>query len=140
MSDGHNTPVESVIQIEVVDSLAPTLAPRNNVSTLWPPDHPRVNVVIDPNAFDNSDGEITLSATVTSSEPIDAPGNGDGSTSPDFTEPTVSIVNGDIILQLRAERAGKGPGRTYTVTITATDEFGNSATAVVLFRVKHDQG
>ncbi len=96
--------------------------------------------MIAPNAFDNSAGAITLGATVTSSEPIEAPGNGDVYTNPDFTEPTVSIVNGDIILQLRAGRAGNGPGRTYTVTIAATDEFGNSATAVDLFRVQHDQG
>jgi parallel beta-helix repeat protein len=140
VSDGVNDPVECVVQVEVVDTQAPTLAPASVVSTLWPPDHQMVAIVIAPNAFDNSGGDVTLEVTVASSEPVDAPGMGDGTTSPDFSTPVVAEDNGTITLQLRAERDGKGPGRTYTVTITATDEFGNAATAVLVFRVPHDMG
>ena len=39
---------------------------------------------------------------------------------------------------LRAERAGNGPGRIYTITIRATDAAGNTNTATVQVTVPHD--
>src|SRR6185503_13313969 len=141
VTDGTNASVACALQIEVVDTLAPTLAPAaGSPANLWPANHNMVPVVICANVFDNSGGGLTLTATVTSSEPVDAPGAGDGNTSPDFTQPVINQALGVIELQLRAERAAKGPGRTYSVTITATDGFGNTATAVIAYRVPHDQG
>jgi len=43
-------------------------------------------------------------------------------------------------LQLRAERSGRGNGRVYTVTITATDESGNTGQADVDIIVPRDKG
>jgi hypothetical protein len=78
-----------------------------------------------------------LAATVSSSEPEN--GLGDGDTAPDWTEPIIDQTDGIITLQLRAERSGRGNGRVYTVTITATDESGNTTQAGVDIIVPHDQ-
>ena len=43
-------------------------------------------------------------------------------------------------LLLRAERAGPGNGRVYTITVDSTDRAGNSTTSSVAVSVPHDQG
>ncbi len=65
---------------------------------------------------------------------------GDGDTFPDWTEPLIDQQSGVISLQVRAERSGKGSGRTYTVRITATDAAGNMSAAEVPIIVPHDKG
>jgi hypothetical protein len=123
------------ILITVIDSEAPTLQPTVNPGILWPPNHQMVDVVIRANATDNS-GSVTLTASVSSSEPPDT--DGDGNTIPDFTEPVID--QDTITLQLRSERKGQGTGRIYTITVTATDGEGNSSDAVVEVVAPHDKG
>lgn len=88
--------------------------------TLWPPNHRLVNV----GTVAASDGLSGLAAAVSvtgiSNEP--ANGLGDGDTAPDI------VISGGSV-QLRAERAGKGTGRTYSLSATATDVAGNTAAA-----------
>jgi uncharacterized repeat protein (TIGR01451 family) len=101
-------------------------------SVLWPPNHKLVNVTVNYNVTDNCPlppGSCTLS--VTSNEPIN--GTGDGHTSPDW------IVLDDHHVLLRAERAGNGNGRIYTITITCTDSGGNSSSEDVMVTVPHDR-
>ena len=43
-------------------------------------------------------------------------------------------------LKLRAERAGGGSGRIYTITYQATDDCGNSVTADATVTVPHNKG
>lgn len=136
-SDGHNPPVDCLVEVVVLDTLAPSLAPVSNVGILWPPNHELVDIVIDANALDLSGGAVSLTATVTSSQPAD--GTGDGSTEPDFTEPLIDPATGTLTLQLRAERAGNGPARTYTITLTATDASGNVSTAIVTVQAPRNQ-
>jgi len=119
------------------DDIPPTLAPHANKTILWPPNHKMVTVRIEANASDNSGDPVTLAARVSSSEPQN--GLGDGDTAPDWTEPIIDQADGIITLQLRAERSGRGNGRVYTVTITATDESGNTTQAGVDIIVPHDQ-
>jgi hypothetical protein len=69
--------------------------------------------------------------SVTSDEPIN--GVGDGNTSPDW------IITGPLTVDIRAERAGPGDGRVYTITVECTDESGNSSTATVDVTVPHSQ-
>jgi hypothetical protein len=138
ISDEHNDPVEAQIFVEVIDTEAPTLAPRADKNMLWPPNHKMMDLTIAASATDNSGGSVTLEAWVVSSEPEN--GQGDGHTAPDWTEPSIDQENGIITLGLRAERSGKGSERIYTVTIAASDEYGNYASVDVEILVPHDKG
>jgi hypothetical protein len=69
--------------------------------------------------------------TAVSNEPEN--GLGDGDTGPDM------IVVDPHHVWLRAERAGNGNGRIYTVTIHSTDDCGNTATTTVNVYVPHDK-
>jgi hypothetical protein len=98
---------------------------------LWPANHKMVAVTLAATATDNKDpSPVTKILSVTSSEA--ANGQGDGNTATDWA------ITGDLTLNLRAERAGNGPGRLYTVTVQSTDASGNSSTAVVLIPVGHN--
>jgi F5/8 type C domain len=114
------------------DTTKPTLAPVSDHHVLWPPNHQMVNVLIAANAADDS-GQVHLSASVSSNEPVD--GRGDGHTAPDWTEPVIDQATGIIRLQLRAERSVFGNGRIYSIEITATDPSGNASTATVYVTV-----
>ena len=75
-------------------------------------------------------GTDTCSITVISDEPQSGTGNGDKS--PDW-----EILN-DHHIKLRAERAGDGDGRVYTITVTCTDQYGNTGTGNRTVLVPHD--
>jgi len=137
VDDGANEPVSEAITVEIVDNTTPTLEPAANTSSLWPPNHKMIDIVIEANASDNSGLPVTLSAVISSNEPVN--GSGDGDMSPDWTEPVIDRENGIITFKLRAERSGNGNGRVYTITITATDTSNNIATANVEITVPHDK-
>ncbi|MEW6599862.1 MAG: hypothetical protein AB1499_02740 [Nitrospirota bacterium] len=137
VSDGINPPDVKSVTVQIVDSSAPTLQPVANKYILWPPNHKMVDIAIAANAVDNSGCPLILNAAVTSNEPQVGLNRGD--LGPDWTEPVIDQGTGMIYLQLRAERSGRGKGRKYTVTITATDCAGNVSTAKVKIRVPHDQ-
>jgi uncharacterized repeat protein (TIGR01451 family) len=98
-------------------------------SHLWPPNHNMVNVTVDYTVTDNC-GPVTNTLSVTSNEPVNGPGDGD-------TDPDWQIVDAHH-LSLRAERAGSGTGRIYTITITSADSAGNTSSASVTVLVNHD--
>ena len=99
-------------------------------SVLWPPNHKFVDVSVGYTIIDNC-GPVTVALSVSSNEPVN--GTGDGNTAPDW-----QIVN-EHLVRLRAERAGNGTGRVYTITITATDSAGESSSADVAVSVPHDR-
>ena len=74
-------------------------------------------------------GPVATRMEVASNEPVN--GTGDGDTGPDWQ------VLDDHRLQLRAERAGNGSGRVYTVTVTATDSAGQAGSGTTEVRVPH---
>jgi hypothetical protein len=64
---------------------------------------------------------------------------GDGNTASDWEVVDIDDDSGIITLRFRAESSGSGDGRIYTITITATDEAGNSSTSDVEIIVPHDK-
>jgi uncharacterized repeat protein (TIGR01451 family) len=98
-------------------------------SQLGPANHKMVDVAVAYSVSDNC-GTVTTSLSVASNEPVD--GTGDGHSAPDWV-----VVDAHHV-QLRAERAGGGTGRVYTITITAVDSAGNTSTQTVPVVVPHD--
>jgi hypothetical protein len=89
---------------------------------LWPPNHKMKNVTVNYTSSDNCPGPILCHITVTSDEPEN--GTGDGDTAPDW-----DVLN-DHHIKLRAERAGNGDGRVYTIKVTCTDQYGNATDSI----------
>ena len=83
--------------------------------------------VCDPNP------EVTL-ASITSNEPDD--GLGDGRFTGDIQGAAIGTY--DLEFALRAERAGGGSGRIYTIRYQAKDASGNSSTADAMVTVPHN--
>jgi hypothetical protein len=97
---------------------------------LWPPNHKMVDVTIDYTVTDPCPNTCVL--TVSSNEPLN--GTGDGNTSDDW-----QVIDAHHV-QLRAERAGNGDGRIYTINITCTNDTNKlSSTKTVAVVVPHDQ-
>jgi len=98
---------------------------------LWPPNHNMVPVTLSYSVSDNCDVGLKPIITISSNEPVD--GTGDGDTSPDW-----EVIDARHVL-LRAERAGNGSGRIYTITVTVTDSAGSSSSRSMTVRVPHSQ-
>jgi len=88
------------------------------------------DVTINYSATDGCAGVNCQITNITSNEPVD--GTGDGDTSPDW-----AFVD-EHHVQLRAESAGGGNGRIYTITVTCTDAAGNTTTKTVEVHVGHN--
>ncbi len=118
-SCGNATSYTQVVTVQ--DTTPPIIA--NITATpnvLWPPNHKMIPISVTASAVDTCDAEpVCKISSVSSNEPED--GLGDGNTAPDWK------VTGDLSLNLRAERSGKGSGRIYTIAITCTDVCGNSS-------------
>jgi hypothetical protein len=101
-----------------IDQTPPTISGLPSNCSLWPPDHRLVQVasVSVSDALSGPAGPPIVTAK--SNEPED--GTGDGDLAPD------EVISGDIV-QLRAERAGSGTGRIYTIRATASDLAGNTS-------------
>jgi uncharacterized repeat protein (TIGR01451 family) len=121
----------SATTLVIASNPAPAISAVSvNPSLLWPPDHRMVDVTVNYAVTDNC-GPLTNTLTVTTNEALN--GTGDGDTAPDWV-----IVDAHRV-QLRAERAGSGIGRTYTINIASTDSGGNTTSTTVTVEVPHDR-
>jgi len=148
-----------ILRVTEPDTTPPSVRCTVSRDTLWPPNHKVVEVQVFVMAHDDisSPENLTLEGVfVQSSEPDD--GLGDGDTAGDvegqdgFTAPVdvtdafefdeeLGVFVGTILL--RAERAGNGKGRTYTLEAFVKDEAGNvggNSGQPCTVRVGHDQG
>jgi hypothetical protein len=132
VTDSHGAMSSCTAVVTVIDETPPSVS---NVSVtpsiLWPPNHRTADVTVTYDATDNC-GPVACTLSVTSNEPID--GLGDGDTAPDW-----QVVDAHHV-RLRAERSGTGNGRVYTITITCTDDSGNTTVRTVTVSVPHNQG
>jgi uncharacterized repeat protein (TIGR01451 family) len=120
----------STLDTAVVDTRAPSISVSLTPSEVWPPNHSFFDVAAAVAVSDAcDDAPLVRLVSIVSNEPGD--GVGDGSTSPDIEG--AAFGTDDRTFRLRAERAGRGHGRVYTVTYEAVDASGNAAqgTAIV---------
>jgi predicted extracellular nuclease len=115
-----------------LDGTPPTLDVTVTPSELWPADHKYVTVKATVTAKDNRDPHPTVTLVSVTSSELDN-GLGDGDQSNDIVKVDAYTFN------LRAERSATGPGRVYTITYKATDEFGNSTVKSAKVTVPHDK-
>ena len=131
-TDGANNMTTGTQTITVKDAQAPVITLTSGTITLGPPNHQYQTFTIAnlvASASDLCDTSVDINdvviSQVTSDEPEDANGNGDGHTLNDI------VITPDCkSVQLRRERAGGGNGRIYTITMMVKDSSGNTATAV----------
>ena len=97
---------------------------------LWAPNHKMKNIDVNYTSTDNC-VIVSCVLSVSSNEPDN--GQGDGNTTSDW-----HIVD-DHHVQLRAERSGGGDGRIYTITVTCTDQYGNSSSDTAIVNVLHNR-
>ena len=122
--------------VTIQDTKAPTITVQLTPAELWPPNHKLVDITATVVAEDLCDPHPSIVLTsIVSDEPDDAVGNGDGHTVDDVQQ--AAIGTADFNFRLRAERAGSGNGRVYTVTYTATDACGLSTAAAATVLVPH---
>jgi hypothetical protein len=120
--------------VTVNDTELPTISGESvDKPELWSPNHKMVDINVSYTVADNctAPGALTRSLSVSSNEPVN--GTGDGDTGPDW-----EVVNANKV-RLRAERAGGGTGRVYTITISCTDAYGNTTTRDVTVKVPHNR-
>lgn len=151
---GNVSPLPAVgepgdVVIEVVDTTAPEITVSADIEYLWPGNHKYNVVSLTVSALDVCDTDVTITAVAVSSQPDNGNGNGDGNTTGDVRvttaddeellssngEPEVHFDPVNDVLEIRAERANNDV-RVYTITVTGTDESGNSAVASVEVRVE----
>jgi hypothetical protein len=131
VTDGKGAPVTCSTTATIVDTTPPVIVSATASPTvIWPPNHKMVRVVVSVVATDICSTVSNRIKSVTSNEPIKGPGK---NKNPDWTQ------TAPLTVMLRAERLGKGNGRTYTLTIESADTSGNTATKNVTVSVPHDQ-
>lgn len=136
VSDGYDsTTCAAVVHID--DQRPPIIVVRDEPLLMWPPNHKRREITPDMmivSAEDACGNPIDIFDAVVmevrSDEPED--GNGDGRTLEDIRVLCPNVVH------LRAERAGGGNGRVYTIVYSIVAENGVAAEAEATVIVPHD--
>ncbi len=125
--------------VSVVDTRGPMVTVMPSPDLLWPPNHRMVTVAPRASATDLCDPSPTLwLVSALSSEGDDMTGEADGHTTDDVQGDDAGTPDAE--LMLRAERAGTGSGRLYTLTYAAADASGNTGSGQAVVYVPHDQG
>jgi hypothetical protein len=125
------------VLVTVADTVPPVVTVAADPASLWPPNHRMRPVRFTVHAADVCDpAPVVLLESVVSSEPDDAPGAGDGLTTRDIQGASIGAPDFEVLL--RAERDGRGPGRTYSAWYRARDGSGNVGIGAGAANVPHD--
>ena len=124
-------------RVTVQDTTKPTIKQLGETKVLWPANHKYQTVSISDlvSITDICDAGVAQRAkilSVSSDEPEDANGNGDGNTLADI------VIKDDKTVDLRAEREGTGNGRVYTISFEVTDASGNTQPGSSQVWIPHD--
>jgi hypothetical protein len=115
-----------------IDTAAPTLACAVTPDRLWPPNHKLGAIAASVTVTDLGSGAAGFQLlSALSNQPDD--GTGDGDTPNDIQG--WALGTDDVAGQLRAERAGTGATRLYTLTYEGQDSAGNTATCSPQVRI-----
>jgi hypothetical protein len=114
----------------------PPVTMATNPTSLWPPNHKMREVSITFEGLECYPETTPTLASVTSDEPDN--GTGDGDTVEDIQG--AEMGSDDRELLLRAERAGSGDGRVYTVTYELILDDAEPVMMSAEVTVPHDQG
>ena len=127
-----STITTATFNVTVNDAEGPSISPVGaSPDSLWPPNHKLKDVAVSYSAADNCGTANCVISSVASNEPVN--GTGDGDSSPDW------VIVSPTLVQLRAERAGGGTGRVYTITVRCTDAAGNHTFRTTTVNVPHNQ-
>ncbi|MHA2273726.1 MAG: hypothetical protein ACXACI_17905 [Candidatus Hodarchaeales archaeon] len=135
---GHYYPTP--VSTTVIDLVPPEIVLKEGQIVLWPPNHKYHRITVwdfiesVSDNYDDLDIADVVITSVSSDEPEDVKGNGDGKTLNDM------IIVNDQTVALRAERQGAGNGRVYTIHFELVDSSGNVASGSVEVWVPHDLG
>jgi hypothetical protein len=132
VSDGKGGTASDDVTVTGQDTRAPTLTLALGPTLLWPPNHQLTQVTASVQAVDRCDPapSVTL-VSISSSEPDSGRAGGDVQ--------GADVGSDDRTFSLRAERAGNGPGRIYTVRYATTDAVGNRTEQAATVVVPHDR-
>lgn len=125
------------VDVTVQDTTAPTLSVTLSPNVLSPSNHKMVTITATIQINDSCDDSPTIKLVSITSNEADN-GLGDGDTSNDIQGAEFGTDDREFLL--RAERSGKGIGRIYTVTYSATDSSGNVTYATAEVTIPHDHG
>ena len=119
VDDGYGGTAKDFVVVHVQNRNDPPLASaaQPTIGKLWPPNHQMVAVSITGVSDPDNNATITITG-VTQDEPTSGLGDGD--------TPIDAVIDGGTVL-LRAERSGKGDGRVYRISFTASDLEGSSS-------------
>ena len=136
------------------DTTPPEIKCFVDPAILRPSNHKMVDVTVDIEAIDDLLGTATLVGVFASSNEPDN-GVADGNTFGDVDGEDGFVVDVEVtevfafvpedgvyrgVISLRAERAGDGDGRVYTIEAFVSDEAGNIGNATCEIVVPHDKG
>ena len=133
--DAANTGSDTQL-VTIVDTTPAAIELSVTPTVLWPANHKMLTVqahievldVCDPNP------QVRLVSIVSNEPDNDL---GDGNTEPDIQEADLGTDDREFLL--RAERSGKGSGRTYTINYEVEDSSGNVAMAEAVVTVPRNQ-
>lgn len=142
VNDGTVDSALDTVVITVQDTTLPEMVLSDEQIVLWPPNHKYHTIGITEccviSVTDICDADVGIDdvviTSVSSDEPENVQGEGDGNTLEDIV-----IVDSQTV-ELRAERQGDGNGRVYTINFEVTDDSGNTEIGSCTVWVPHDQG